>query len=300
MKFFCRWTCLLLALTLCVGNLAGLAEEADAIEIIEMIEAVEVGGDWRTWRAYSQAYEIGDGLSVMFSPLDERSGYAIYEAVTGTRIGSLIFPDNTIDEVSRESFYVEDRDGDGRSDIGVPFEHGEVMWFVYGEGIWPDEPNGCFRYFCTDGVDALSIINGTLYGVMAPGDIRMADFGYEEGRLTPEQVADALTDWTGLDFSIVARQDAALGGYVIDWQPESSLFVGPPEPQREAFHFFDVESLSWFMLNSFCRTLMANMDEAVDVYYTMGGEPLDLPEVGYVLSPAIAFNRSEDVRVDVG
>ena len=49
--------------------------------------------------------------------------------------------------------------------------------------------------------------------------------------------------------------------------------------QKEEFHFYDIDSLRWFMMDSLYSTLTANLGE-VEVYYTMdGGQDLAFDEL---------------------
>jgi hypothetical protein len=143
----------------------------------------------------------------------------------------------------------------------------------------------------------LSMITGTLYAPFAAIDVREMDFGYEEGTCTPEKIAAALTEWTGLVFDITSTIDG--DAVKVDWKSGSSLAEGqPPEPQKEGFEFYDQETMRWFMLNSLCYTILANMDVS-DVYYSLEGSDLNDLELGQDFNPAIAYNRIENPSVVV-
>ncbi len=99
--------------------------------------------------------------------------------------------------------------------------------------------------------------------------------------LDPFELADALSALTGLSFELDGWTNG--GSYVsVDWSAESSLFVGPPDPQNEDFFFFDIDTLRWFMLDSLRRTLIENLD-LEEVYYTMNdGEDLVFDQLSAV------------------
>lgn len=99
-----------------------------------------------------------------------------------------------------------------------------------------------------------------------------------ESRPSAQFLARELSKLTGLDFFISSTE--IRGGIVVDWSPKSTLLAGLDDrQQKEAFHFFDVESLNWFMMDSLRRTLKANL-KIEEVYYTMdGGKTLRLPSM---------------------
>lgn len=110
------------------------------------------------------------------------------------------------------------------------------------------------------------------------GVIEQYELGYD-GELTVQILADGLSALTGLDFTIDGETDGA-DGYAIDWSADSTLVAGLDDrEQNEHFHFYDVDSLSWFMMDSLCRTVRENL-KAENVYFTMnGGEMLELPDM---------------------
>lgn len=115
-------------------------------------------------------------------------------------------------------------------------------------------------------------------------DINQFEYGYN-GELTPEILAAGLTALTGLDFTISGYKYAD-NNIIVDWALNSTLVGGLDDrEQNENFRFYDVDSLSWFMLNSYAMTLRENLN-VQDVYFTMGGGgALKLPN----LSPPMEF-----------
>lgn len=140
---------------------------------------------------------------------------------------------------------------------------------------------------------------GTIYAVFNKKDVRENAFSYPQNACTPLTVAQALTAWTGLQFSISFEFDAQGNCYRVDWKADSSLATGqPPEQQKEDFRFYDADTLRWFMLNSLCRSIRENL-EHTDVYYSLNGADLNALELGVDFNPAIAYNRMDDINVIV-
>lgn len=92
-----------------------------------------------------------------------------------------------------------------------------------------------------------------------------------------EALADALYQWTGLDFSLA---DAHIDGNraYVDWSADSTLVGGLGDrKQKEEFHFYDAVSLNWFMMDSLVRTIKENLP-VDEVYFSMdGGNELVFP-----------------------
>lgn len=108
-------------------------------------------------------------------------------------------------------------------------------------------------------------------------------------QLDPNELAKGLTSLTGLDFFVTITSDDK--GYYVDWAKNSTLVAGLDDrEQKEDFHFFDAESLNWFMMDSMRSTLLAN-DEGKAVYFSMdGGKDLVFEE----LSPINEFPAGEE------
>lgn len=100
---------------------------------------------------------------------------------------------------------------------------------------------------------------------------------------TPEELAKALSAWTGLDFTLTVTDKG--DALVVDWAADSTLIANlDNRPQKKEFHFFDADSMRWFMMDSLWRTLNEAFHK--DVYYTMdGGKELKFEE----LSPINIF-----------
>jgi hypothetical protein len=111
-------------------------------------------------------------------------------------------------------------------------------------------------------------------------------------------IADALTELTGIDFSLnSAMPNPGLSVLTLDFSSKSALTAGPPEPQKEEFHMYDRDSLVFFMLDSLYFSIIKNMplwgDERHDVYFTLGGAPIltesmgELPDAPYTGSGSL-------------
>lgn len=120
-----------------------------------------------------------------------------------------------------------------------------------------------------------------LYTNMTAGsespDIKQDEWSYT-GELSPEKLAQGLSELTGLDFKITSK--AVKDGIAIDWDKDSTLIanLGDKE-QKEEFRFFDADSMRWFMMDSLWLTITNNMDTK-DVFYSMnGGSNLEFEEL---------------------
>ena len=144
-----------------------------------------------------------------------------------------------------------------------------------------------------------------LYAVFSAEDVKEYPIEYTGAKKTAEELAQELTRLTGLDFIITSSK--ADDGWIVDWSADSTLIAGLDDrEQKEEFHFFDQDSLCWFMMDSLWRTLTENLN-AENIYYTMdGGRELFFEELYSVnvFSSDIPYMGSEfyfahaDVRGD--
>lgn len=114
-------------------------------------------------------------------------------------------------------------------------------------------------------------------------DLRSYPWDYTD-ELTAEKLAEGLSQLTGLDFLITAGDTS--DGITVDWADDSTLIAGLDDrEQKEDFHFYDADSMRWFMMDSLQKTLANNM-AVENVYYTMNeGQALTFDE----LSPVREF-----------
>jgi len=101
-------------------------------------------------------------------------------------------------------------------------------------------------------------------------------------------MAQGLSELTGLDFTLLEVTTAGSTGMLIVWSPESSLFTIGERGLEEEFAFFNYDSLAWFMLDSLYQTILKNIPAMAerDIFYAMeNGEGLVLKN----LSPPMDF-----------
>lgn len=93
-----------------------------------------VGNDWRTFRSYSGDYYISDRYTVCFSMFDDQTGFGVYDSESGSRIGSIIVPEEMV--VSSWDIELGDIDGNGTNDVSVPVDisgTAGTIWFLLDE-----------------------------------------------------------------------------------------------------------------------------------------------------------------------
>lgn len=97
-----------------------------------------IGGDWHTWRGYTPGYELEPGRSVTMSffagdpEAGEGTGYAVYEASGGMRIGTILLDAEILSRLADPAaaeFVTGDPDGDGHTDLGIRLDDGSVAWY---------------------------------------------------------------------------------------------------------------------------------------------------------------------------
>ncbi|NLJ65657.1 MAG: hypothetical protein GX337_09815, partial [Christensenellaceae bacterium] len=90
-------------------------------------------------------------------------------------------------------------------------------------------------------------------------------------------LADGLSDWTGLDFTlndVLFPDDESV---IVDWSKDSTLIAGIDDREfKEGFRFYDAVSLNWFMMDSLLSTLKRNM-EITTVHYQSEEQPVTFP-----------------------
>lgn len=107
------------------------------------------------------------------------------------------------------------------------------------------------------------------------------------GEMTPEKLIAGIAELTGWDLTLADAVTSGKGGMTVCFSTECALFVGPPDPQVEAFFVFDAESLCKQILDSIKKTLQMNYTtsdgdpDTLDIYYCMtGDQPLTLDALG--------------------
>lgn len=108
-----------------------------------------------------------------------------------------------------------------------------------------------------------------------------------EGELTPEKLIQGIAGLTGWNLALAEDVINGKGGMSVCLSSESSLFTGPPDPQKEEFHMYDAGQLAETILDSIQKTLQKGFvlapgdPDALDIWYFMEGEKLlELPALG--------------------
>lgn len=108
-----------------------------------------------------------------------------------------------------------------------------------------------------------------------------------KGELTPEKLIQGVADLTGWDLTLPEEVISGKGGMSVCLSSESALFTGPPDPQKDEFHMYDVGQLAETILDSIQKTLQEGFTleggdpDALDIWYYMeGDQPLELPALG--------------------
>ena len=108
-----------------------------------------------------------------------------------------------------------------------------------------------------------------------------------EGDLTAEKLIQGIADLTGWDLTLAEEVTSGKGGMSVCLSSESALFNGPPDPQKNEFHMYDVGQLAETILDSIQKTLQEGLTgeggnpDTLDIWYFMEGEQsLELPALG--------------------
>ena len=76
-----------------------------------------------------------------------------------------------------------------------------------------------------------------------------------EGALTPETLIQGIAELTGRNLSLADTVATGRGSMSVCLADESSLYMGPPDPQKDEFHVFDGMQLAEMILDSIQKTL---------------------------------------------
>jgi hypothetical protein len=141
--------------------------------------------------------------------------------------------------------------------------------------------------------------NGSLEGPLKSNDVPIKSRFYDsesgEKVFTEEamteaamEIAEYLSGWTGLDFTLNGVTGVE-NGVLVDWAKNSTLVAGlDSREQKEEFRFFDAVSLNWFMLDTLRNTLMDNLQYSF-VYYCSDGNPLTFPNAEDMASQGLSI-----------
>ena len=110
------------------------------------------------------------------------------------------------------------------------------------------------------------------------------------GEVTPENLISAMAELTGWDLTLSSDDPvtSGKGGMTVSFAPESAIFTGPPEEQKDEFHVYSSDQLCFEIFDSIQKTLQENFSpvnpSALDVYYcTDGSTEIELPDLGVVV-----------------
>lgn len=108
-----------------------------------------------------------------------------------------------------------------------------------------------------------------------------------EGEVTPEALIKGIAELTGWDLTLAEPVTTGKGGMSVCLASTSSLFTGPPEPQKDEFHMYGADQMAETVLDSIQKTLQEGFTGAggdpnnIDIYFYMEGEqPLSIPNIG--------------------
>ena len=108
--------------------------------------------------------------------------------------------------------------------------------------------------------------------------------------LTVKFLADALSEWTGLNFSIRASVLAYGAVVMVEWLNDSDLFKSGGAALKSGQALKDAEMKAWFMLDALWYSIQNNLGKKllpedggdILVYYSMNGEEdLVVPSIDY-------------------
>lgn len=122
----------------------------------------------------------------------------------------------------------------------------------------------------------------------AEGNGSFQEFPFvSSGEVTPENLIAAMGELTGWDLTLSEDDPVTTGkgGMTVSFAPESAIFTGPPEEQKDEFHMYSSDQLCYTIFDSIQKTLRENFSpenpEALDIYYcTDGSTEIELDNLG--------------------
>lgn len=138
-------------------------------------------------------------------------------------------------------------------------------------------PEGHYRLvadFSNGSLDGeLSFLDVPIKGRFYDHESQTNDYSREAVEEAVLELAEHLSAWTGLDFTLNSAADLE-GGILVDWSAESTLLSAlNNRQQNEEFQFHDAVSLNLFMMDTLHHTLVSNLPASY-VYYCSEGQPL--------------------------
>jgi len=141
---------------------------------------------------------------------------------------------------------------------------------------WVLPPDGYYRL-------TVDFSTGSFHGRLEFRDFPIKNYYYDSETKTfsdeayeaaAMDIAEYLSEWTGLDF-ILNSVTSVEGGWIVDWSKDSTLIAGLDDRElEEPFRFDDTVSLNWFMMDSLYRSLTEISSGAGTYYYYSDGQPI--------------------------
>ena len=112
------------------------------------------------------------------------------------------------------------------------------------------------------------------------------------GTLTPEVLIDGIASLTGWNLDLADAVTTRKDGATVSFAKTSSIFTGPPDPQKEEFFVHDTDTLVSTILDSVKKTLQNNLvdisaggdPDAFPVYYsTEGDQPITIDDLNLTI-----------------
>ena len=280
MKLLKRYFAIAAAATVCLSLSACSSNNSSDLDI--------VGNDWRVTGVVRDSGTItrnGEDTEVLVCVLTEGAAF-YYDTEDQMLFDSVFYPTELAEKAALsgdvwgmfKGIDFADLNGDGNSDVTMKFDDSGselvAVWFWDAENIrFEYQPNES----TLPGAEE-SAQTDILYAVFGADNVKEYPIEYTGAQKTAEELAQELSELTGLDFNITA--DKTDDGLIVDWAADSTPVAGLDDRvQKDDFFFFDCDSLNWFMMDSLWRTLTENLG-AENIYYTMdGGKELTFEEL---------------------
>ena len=138
----------------------------------------------------------------------------------------------------------------------------------------------------SQGAEETETKTATLYIGMA-GQFQEYPVEYS-GELTPLFLVSQISQLTGWNLDLADEITSGKGGMTVSFAPESAIFTGPPEEQKDGFHMYSTEQLCYTIFDSVQKTLQENFSpadpSALDVYFcTDGSQEIVIENLGITL-----------------
>lgn len=200
-----------------------------------------VGDDWRVTGVVRDSGTItrnGEDTNVLVSVLTEGAAF-YYDTKDQLMFDTVFYPTELAQKVALsgdvwgmyKSIDFADLNGDGNSDVTMKFDDSGselvIVWFWDTENIrFEYQPNES----TLPGAEE-SAQTDILYAVFGADNVKEYPIEYTGAKKTAEELANALTELTGLDFIITASKTE--DGWMVDWAADSTLIAGPGDREQK-------------------------------------------------------------------